>query len=81
MLFGVWPKSKQKIMKIKIIRNTVAQNKRVQSGEVVEVTDSVGNTLIALGKAVVYENRAKALDETEKPSVTTREKAGAKPKK
>jgi hypothetical protein len=39
-------------MKIKIIRNTVAEGKDVFEGEVVEVSDSVGRMLIRMGKAV-----------------------------
>jgi len=39
-------------MKIKIIRNTVADGKDVFEGEVVEVSDTVGKMLIRMGKAV-----------------------------
>jgi len=47
-------------MKIKIIRNTVAEGKDVFEGEVVEVRDFIGRMLIQMGKA-------KEVKEEEKP--------------
>jgi len=46
-------------MKIKIIRNTVADGKDVFKGEVVEVSDSIGRMLIQMGKAIEVTEEAK----------------------
>ena len=59
-------------MKIQIIRGTVANGGPVRVGQVISVDPTEANQLINMGKAVVYENRAKGLDEAEAPPVTTR---------
>ena len=69
-------------MKIQIIRGTVANGGPVRVGQVISVDPKEANQLIGMGKAVVYENRAKGLDEAEAPPVTTRTtKTARKPKK
>jgi len=69
-------------MKIQIIRGTVAAGGPVRVGQVISVDPTEANQLINMGKAVVYENRAKGLDEAEAPPVTTRTtKTARKPKK
>ena len=50
-------------MKIKIIRNTVADGKDVFEGEVLEASDSVGRMLIQMGKAVEVAEEAKTKEE------------------
>jgi broad-specificity NMP kinase len=50
-------------MKIKIIRNTVAEGKDVFEGEVVEVSDPVGRMLIQMGKAEEVTEEAKIKEE------------------
>jgi len=68
-------------MKIQIIRGTVANGGPVRVGQVISVDPKEANQLIGMGKAVVYENRAKGLDEAEAPPVTTRTtKTARKPK-
>jgi len=68
-------------MKIQIIRGTVAAGGPVRVGQVISVDPTEANQLINMGKAVVYENRAKGLDEAEAPPVTTRTtKTARKPK-
>ena len=69
-------------MKIQIIRGTVAAGGPVRVGQVISVDPTEANQLINMGKAVVYENRAKGLNEAEAPPVTTRTtKTARKPKK
>ena len=73
--------SKDFPMKIQIIRGTVANGGPVRVGQVISVDPKEANQLIGMGKAVVYENRAKGLDEAEAPPVTTRTtKTARKPK-
>lgn len=68
-------------MKIQIIRGTVANGGPVRVGQVISVDPTEANQLINMGKAVVYENRAKGLDKSEDPPVTTRTtKTARKPK-
>ena len=68
-------------MKIQIIRGTVAAGGPVRVGQVISVDPTEANQLVNMGKAVVYENRAKGLDEAEAPPVTTRTtKTARKPK-
>ena len=68
-------------MKIQIIRGTVANGGPVRVGQVISVDPKEAQQLIGMGKAVVYENRAKGLDEAEAPPVTTRTtKTARKPK-
>ena len=68
-------------MKIQIIRGTVANGGPVRVGQVISVDPKEANQLVNMGKAVVYENRAKGLDEAEAPPVTTRTtKTARKPK-
>ena len=69
-------------MKIQIIRGTVANGGPVRVGQVISVDPTEANQLINMGKAIVYENRAKGLDQSEAPPVTTRTtKTARKPKK
>jgi len=69
-------------MKIQIIRGTVANGGPVRVGQVISVDPTEANQLINMGKAIVYENRAKGLDKSEAPPVTTRTtKTARKPKK
>jgi len=68
-------------MKIQIIRGTVANGGPVRVGQVISVDPKEAQQLVNMGKAVVYENRAKGLDEAEAPPVTTRTtKTARKPK-
>jgi len=68
-------------MKIQIIRGTVANGGPVRVGQVISVDPTEANQLINMGKAVVYENRAKGLEPEEAPPVTTRTtKTARKPK-
>jgi len=68
-------------MKIQIIRGTVANGGPVRVGQVISVDPKEANQLIGMGKAIIYENRAKGLDEAEAPPVTTRTtKTARKPK-
>jgi len=69
-------------MKIQIIRGTVANGGPVRVGQVISVDPKEAQQLVNMGKAVVYENRAKGLDEAEAPPVTTRTtRTARKPKK
>jgi len=68
-------------MKIQIIRGTVANGGPVRVGQVISVDPTEANQLVSMGKAVVYENRAKGLEPEEAPPVTTRTtKTARKPK-
>ena len=68
-------------MKIEIVRGTVANGGPVRVGQVISVDPKEAQQLVNMGKAVVYENRAKGLDEAEAPPVTTRTtKTSRKPK-
>jgi len=54
----------------------------VRVGQVISVDPTEANQLINMGKAIIYENRAKGLDEAEAPPVTTRTtRTARKPKK
>ena len=69
-------------MKIEIVRGTVANGGPVRVGQVISVDPKEAQQLINMGKAVVYENRAKGLEPEEAPPVTTRTtKTARKPKK
>lgn len=69
-------------MKIQIIRGTVANGGPVRVGQIISVDPKEASQLIGMGKAVVYENRAKGLEPEEAPPVTTRTtKTARKPKK
>ena len=69
-------------MKIQIIRGTVANGGPVRVGQVISVDPKEASQLIGMGKAIIYENRAKGLEPEEAPPVTTRTtKTARKPKK
>lgn len=68
-------------MKIQITRGTVANGGPVRVGQIISVDPKEASQLIGMGKAVVYENRAKGLEPEEAPPVTTRTtKTARKPK-
>ena len=48
---GVEQSTPQKFMKIKILKNTVADNKHVKAGDVIEISHLHAQDLIAYGKA------------------------------
>ena len=52
---GIYPaalsKNKESKMKVLILRDTVANGKKVSAGDVVEIDNDTANTLISYGKA------------------------------
>jgi hypothetical protein len=51
--------SKKKVtkMKVLILRDTIADGKKVSAGDVIELTNDTANTLISYGKAEVSEGK------------------------
>ena len=68
-------------MKIEIIRGTVVSGKPARVGQGISTDPAEANTLIAMGKAILYQNnRAIGLD-TEEPEVVTRRVRKGRPPK
>ena len=66
-------------MKVLILRDTVADGKKVSAGEVVEINNDTANTLISYGKAEASEgkvsekkDRSVGLEKSEQPKVSKR---------
>ena len=47
-------------MKVLILRDTIADGKKVSAGDVIELTNDTANTLISYGKAEVSEGKVSA---------------------
>ena len=56
------PFQKKKVtkMKVLILRDTIADGKKVSAGDVIELTNDTANTLISYGKAEVSEGKVSA---------------------
>ena len=66
-------------MKVLILRDTIADGKKVSAGDVIELSNDTANTLISYGKAEVSEgkvsekkDRSVGLEKSETPKVTKR---------
>ena len=66
------PAQEAKVMKVKILRNTVANKKAVNEGAIVEVSEIEGKFLVSIGKAV-------EIARPEAPSAPSMETTDAEP--
>jgi hypothetical protein len=76
---AAFSKNKESKMKVLILRDTVADGKKVSAGDVVEINNDTANTLISYGKAEASDgkvsekkDRSVGLEKSEQPKVTKR---------
>ena len=79
IMSAAFSKKKENKMKVLILRDTVADGKKVSAGEVVEIDNDTANTLISYGKAEESsgkvsekKDRSVGLEKSEQPKVTKR---------
>ena len=74
LVAGSYLKGDKRMAKVKILRDTVASGFDVKAGQVYELDSSDARLLIASGKAVPVEGKAKKVDNREAGSTTTTRK-------